>query len=242
MPGTGVIVSGDGFEARRLLDPRVMHGYPILASAESWFSQNNGWITPFAAAVAALATVGTVVVALFINYQAGKVAASQLQIAAAQNDIGAAQRTISGLAGLSQISDEMNQLRYLLARQGIARGYLEGNVEDKWAGDLLDLMEGVSIYEDNRLITIDVLTGLYSALFICWWYASENVVRTYRQEVHDPMMWIGTERLVGNMHVAISAQSPEWAQRPSDELMKKVLTGDIDQTSRLLTLLPDQTE
>jgi hypothetical protein len=225
-----------------LLNPHVMHGYAILASTESWLSQNNSWITPLAAAVAALGAVGTVVVALFINHQAGKVAASQLQIAAAQNDIGEAQRTISGLAGLSQISDEMNKRRYLMAREGIARGYLDGNVEDKWAGDLLDLMEGVSIYEDNRLISIDVLTGLYSALFICWWYASDNVVHTYRQEVHDPLMWIGTERLIYNMHVAISAQSPEWAQRPSDELIRKVLIGDLEQASRLLTLLPDETE
>jgi hypothetical protein len=218
-----------------------VHGFAVLASAESWFTQNNGWITPLAAAVAAIATVGTVVVALFINHQAGKVADSQLEIAETQSEIAAAQKTISGLDGLSHISNEMNQRRYLEAREGIARGFLDGTVEDKWAGDLLDLMEGVSIYEVNRLITTDVLTSLYSALFICWWYASENVVRAYRLEVHDPLMWIGTERLIRNMHAAISAQSPEWAQRPDDELMRKVLKGDLDTACRLLTSLSDRT-
>ena len=217
-------------------------------SIETWLNQNTAWLTPLAAVVAAVASVGTVLAALYISSRAnriaifqGQVQEAQLKIEAAERDIAAAQREIAqgqkeiaGLAELSKIDQLMNERRFLEARRGIACGYLTGSVERKWAFELLDLMDQVSIYESENLISVPVLTSLYSGRFICWWYASFDLAQQYRDEMQDPPLWIGAQELIVKMHNDLIKQSPDWAHKPNDELMRKFFIEDLGQADRQL--------
>jgi hypothetical protein len=184
----------------------------MASSGSSWLA-HTGWLVPLAALISSVAAFGTVVVAVYIGRQAQKVSAAQKEIA--------------GLAEVNKISERLNSRRYLSARRGVANGFLNNSVEQSCAYELLDFMEEVSIYESNNFIGIDTLGALYSAKFICWWYATEHLIKPYQDSVDDPLMWTGTQKLIIDLYIACAPGAPAWATRPSDAVMKTFFEGEL---------------
>ena len=96
-----------------------------------------------------------------------------------------------------------------------------GHQDAFYSGEILDWIEEVSLYVRKDLILLDAIEDLGSFRIICWWYASVEIVKPERQRVADQGIWLGAEELVDDLHKSSRRQNTmEWAQRPSDKLMR----------------------
>lgn len=186
---------------------------PVLASAGSWLA-HTPWLVPPGTIVAAGAAVLTAIIAGYIGWQA--------------RDVANAQKEIAGLAEVTKMGDKLMGAEYLLARNNVARAYLDGEpVDPESAYDLLDFTEDLALYERNQYIDVDDLATLHSFKIICWWYAVEPVVGPFRTKRNDPTVWKGTQDLVAELHKSCRKQSKAWAVKPSDDMMRAFFEDEL---------------
>lgn len=186
----------------------------------------------------AVATMLTFGAALWIGIKAASIAKTQNSIVAAQNAIVEGQKKIAGIAELRAIDELMITPSVLDARKTVAEAYLNRTAVDRSAaGELLDLMDQVSIYLGEGLISLDTLSSYYSGRFISWWYAVRDFAKAYRIELKDDPLWEGGESLVYAMQVEARERSWEWSTNPpNDEVLRRAFRESINQIDRFLKI------
>jgi len=131
----------------------------VIGSAKaipsSWLSHSL-WVNPLASLVTAVGAIIAVLVAVFIGWQARNVASVQAATA--------------GLAELHKRYDEYESVEFRPTRRTAALSALLESVDETSMTRVLNWIEELAIYYDNRLLSLKIIEQMASIDVLCWWY------------------------------------------------------------------------